>query len=191
MEIALSIPGFENIDKPNASAPTGLPQGVPTGGFLGTGQHIIWVGIELFLIGAILLSIFYIIRGGINMITSGGEKERFAKGRERVRYAIIGLLVIFASFFIINVVGKFFGVELLSFYNPTSKQQEQGPKSIDEQLMKICTDSWGRSYCTCLLNAKSNLTIDQQNQVSNAIIGANRIPQQIIDLAKPTCGDAK
>lgn len=113
--LSLSIPDFPNID-------SGLPTGVPTGGLFpteknpfATGQNAIWVGIELFLVGAILLSIYYIIRGGINMTTSGGDKEKFQKGRERVRYAIIGLIVIFFSFFIVNFIGGFFGVNLLSF----------------------------------------------------------------------------
>lgn len=112
MKITLSIPGFENIDTGNPNL-TPLPKGVPTGG-LDTGQNAIWVGIELFVIGAILLSIYYILRGGINMITSGGDKEKFQKGRERVRYAIIGLIVIFFSLFIVNFIGGLFGVNLLS-----------------------------------------------------------------------------
>lgn len=113
MKLTLSIPGFENIDKPNANAPTGLPKGTPTGGLDTTGQNAIWVGIELFLLGAVLLSVYYIIRGGINMMTSGGDKEKFHTGRERVRYAIIGLIVIFLSFFMINIIGTLFGINLL------------------------------------------------------------------------------
>lgn len=108
MKIALSIPGFGKID-------SGLPQGVPTGGLDTTGQNAIWVGIELFLVGAILLFIYYVIRGGINMTTSGGDKEKFQRGRERVRYAIIGLIVVFLSLFIVNFIGTLFGINLLSF----------------------------------------------------------------------------
>lgn len=108
--LTLSIPGFGQID-----SPTGLPKGTPTGGLSTTGQNAIWVGIELFLVGAILLSIYYIIRGGINMTTSGGDKEKFQRGRERVRYAIIGLIVIFFSIFMVNFIAGLFGVNLLSF----------------------------------------------------------------------------
>lgn len=111
-KLTLSIPGFGNID-------SGLPKGVPTGGLFegnkATGINIIWVAIELLLVGAVLLSIYYIIRGGVNMMTSGGDKEKFTAGRERVRYAIIGLILIFASFFFINIIGKFFGINLLFF----------------------------------------------------------------------------
>lgn len=94
------------------------PSGVPSGGLFegnkaGTGVNAIWVGIELLLVGAILLSLSFIIRGGINMMTSGGDKEKFQRGRERVRYAIIGLIVIFLSFLMVNIIGTLLGVNLL------------------------------------------------------------------------------
>lgn len=111
-KIALSIPGPDG--KP-MQIDSGLPAGTPVGGLSGTGQNAIWVGVELFLVGAVLLSLFFIIRGGINMMTSGGDKERFTAGRERVRYAIIGLIVVFLSIFMVNFIGGFFGVNLLSF----------------------------------------------------------------------------
>ncbi len=113
--LSLTIPGFGKLD-------SDLPTGTPVGGLFdsegkaaGTGINAIWVAIELVLVGAILLSLFFIIRGGINMMTSGGDKEKFHTGRERVRYAIIGLIVIFMSFFMVNFIGGFFGVNLLSF----------------------------------------------------------------------------
>jgi len=116
MKIALSIPGFGKID-------SGLPKGVPTGGLFkegdkvvaGTGINAIWVAIELFLLGAVLLSLYQIIRGGINITSSGGDKEKFQRGRERLRYGIIGLIVIFMSFFLVNLIGSLFGINLLSF----------------------------------------------------------------------------
>ncbi len=109
--LTLSIPGSNGT---SVKIDSGLPSGVPTGGLSGTGQSVIVVAIELFVLGAILLSLYYIIRGGINMMTSGGDKEKFAKGRERVRYAIIGLVVIFLSIFLVNLIGNFFGVNLLN-----------------------------------------------------------------------------
>lgn len=110
MKIALSIPGTGGTP---IQIDSGLPKGVPTGGLSGTGQNVIWVAIELLLVGAVLLSIYSIIRGGINIITSGGDKEKFQRGRERVRYSIIGLIVIFLSFLLVNIIGALFGINLL------------------------------------------------------------------------------
>ena len=112
-KLTLSIPGTGGTP---VQIDSGLPKGVPTGGLFDTGQNIIWVAIELFIVGAILLFIYYVIRGGINIITSGGDKEKFQRGRERVRYSIIGLIVIFFSIFMVNFIGGLFGVNLLSLY---------------------------------------------------------------------------
>lgn len=108
MKIALSIPDFGKLDDP-----TGLPQGVPTGGLFDTGADALGVAIQIILIAAIFFSILTIIRGGLNMITSGGDKQRFQMGRERIRYAILGLIVVLLSFLLVNFLGRFFGVNLL------------------------------------------------------------------------------
>src|SRR3989344_7031360 len=103
-KLALTIPGFGNID------PKILPTGIQTGRLSGTGENIISVLIEFLIIAALGFALFMIVRAGLNMITSGGDKERFAQGRERLRFAIIGLLVIFFSFAIINLLGNLFGI---------------------------------------------------------------------------------
>lgn len=108
MKIALSLPGFGQIDEP-----TGLPKGVPTGG-IETASKVIGVIFDFVIVAAIVFAAYLLIRGGINMMTSGGDKERFAKGRERLRYAIIGLIIVFLSFGLINFIGAFFGVNLLN-----------------------------------------------------------------------------
>lgn len=108
MKLTLSIPGTDGT-------PVQLeaPSGVPTGGLFDTGQSVIVTAIELFLLGAVLFSLFTLIRGGVNMMTSGGDKQRFQAGREKIRYAIIGLLVVFFSFALVNILGTLFGINLL------------------------------------------------------------------------------
>jgi len=108
MEIALTIPG---PDGNPIKIDSGLP--APTGGLFTTGQSIILVAIELLVLGAVLFAIFTIVRAGINMMTSGGDKEKFQRGRERLRYAIIGLIVIFFSIFLVSYIGNLFGTNLL------------------------------------------------------------------------------
>lgn len=109
MKIALSIPGFGKIDSPE-----GLPQGVPTGG-LTTGLNIIWVFIILITIIAILVALWFVIRGGFDIIQSRGQKEKLNSGRERVIYALFGLIMIFLSFVFMSVLSAFFGANLLPF----------------------------------------------------------------------------
>lgn len=113
MKLALTIPGFGNIE------PTILPKGIQTGGLSGSGEIIISVLIQALIIGALGFALFMLARAGFNMITSGGDKEKFTQGRERLRYSIIGLLIIFFSFFIINFFGNLFGIELIKRPPPT------------------------------------------------------------------------
>ena len=101
MKIALSIPGFGQLDS-GSSVPTT------------TGQNIVWTIINLVLVIAILLTVWFIAKGGWDLITSEGKKEKIENGRKELMYAILGLILVFLSFLFINVIGTFFGINLLS-----------------------------------------------------------------------------
>jgi hypothetical protein len=108
--LALTIPGSEG--KPVTIK---APRDVPTGGLQkgGTGQEIIQNSITLLLVSITILSLFFLIFGGIKWITSQGDKSKVESARKTIIYAVVGLALSFMSFFIINVVGGFFGVKLL------------------------------------------------------------------------------
>lgn len=130
--LSLSIPGSNGTPM---QIDSGLPQGVPTGGLFDTGNRIISVFLELAIVIAILFAAFSIIQGGINIITSEGDKKKFQSGRDRVTFAIVGLIVVFMSFFMVNFLGKFFGVDLIGKLHPTSSpapqlSQCQAPRSL-------------------------------------------------------------
>ncbi len=71
--------------------------------------------IAFVLVAGTILSIAYIAKGGISFITSGGEEENIKAAVHTVRYAIVGLIVIFLSILIIKVIGSIFGLDLLSY----------------------------------------------------------------------------
>jgi hypothetical protein len=116
MKIAdLTIPGITGpID-------SGLPTGTPTGGIT-TGQNAIQAFLNLTLVIAILLSLYFIIKGGFDIITSQGDKEKMKNGRGRVIFALLGLIFIFTSFLIIRILGTVVNVDFLCiiFRNPAS-----------------------------------------------------------------------
>jgi len=107
--LTLSIPGFGNVDSPP----------VPTGG-LSTGRNVMQVLIETTLIVAVLLAIWYVIKGGFDIITSQGDKEKIKIARGRVIYAVLGLIFLFLSFFIVNIFGTLLGIDLLCIVFKTS-----------------------------------------------------------------------
>lgn len=112
MKLALSIPGFSNIDTGNPML-TPLPKGVPTGGLETTGADAIRVFIYFILTISILTALWFMVKGGIDIIQSQGQKENLKSGRERVIFAVFGLIMVFASFLFMNIIGKFIGIDFL------------------------------------------------------------------------------
>ena len=109
-KLGLKLPGIGEILPPT---------GVPKGGLLTEGQDIIKVGITLFLIIIVLLALLYILWGGIRYITSRGDKQKIEGAREKITYAIVGVVVAFFAFLIINTTGQFFNVNLLAIVVPS------------------------------------------------------------------------
>lgn len=89
------------------------PAGIPTGG-LTTVQKVIGNTVTILLIATVILTLIYLIIGGIQWIQSGGDKQKVAQARSRLTFAIIGLVIAFCAFVIVNIVGAFFHVNLLS-----------------------------------------------------------------------------
>lgn len=153
MKIAFSIPGFPNIDSV-------LPPGVPKGGF-GTLNNIIATLVVFALVAGVFYCLYVIAHGAFNIIMSGGDKEKLVEGRERLRYAIIGLLLIFFSFFIISIIETFFGINLMK---PTSY-----PMPVIREIGGSCTkgsecvnNSCINFVCAnpCADNDKDDFTVD-------------------------------
>ena len=101
--LAISLPNGQTINAPAT---------VPTGG-IQTVAKVVGNTLTILLIAAVILTLVYLILGGIAWIQSGGDKQKVSQARARITYAIIGLIVALASFFIINVIGYFFNVNLL------------------------------------------------------------------------------
>lgn len=101
--LSIKLPGGEEI------AP---PAGVPTGGE-GKLIDILQAFIYLFFIFAIIFALLVLIYSGWLWMTSVGDKQKIASAKQRMTYALVGLIVVFISFFIINFVTGFFNINLL------------------------------------------------------------------------------
>ncbi len=58
---------------------------------------------------AALLVFFYLIWGGIEWITSGGDKGKTENARNKITAAVIGLIVLAASYAILQLILNFLG----------------------------------------------------------------------------------
>lgn len=63
---------------------------------------------------AALLVFFYLIWGGIEWITSGGDKGQTEKARNKITAAVIGLIILAASYAILTLVLRFLGFNNLN-----------------------------------------------------------------------------
>lgn len=102
-KFALALPGGYRVD-PIA--------GMPSGGE-NTLIGLIISGLTWLFVIIIITALIFLIWAGIQWITSGGDKGKIETARKRITYTIIGLVVAFAAFMIVNSVASFFGVKLL------------------------------------------------------------------------------
>src|SRR5258708_20626175 len=75
--------------------------------------------IALAFIIAALIALAFLVYGGIRWITSGGDKNNVEAARGQIIAAVVGLVVIFFSYVIINIVLNFFGISISNFNLPT------------------------------------------------------------------------
>lgn len=70
--------------------------------------------IVLVLVVAALVFFFMLVLGGIRYITSGGDKSSTEAARSQITAALIGLVIVFSAWAIVNLVNLFFGVNILN-----------------------------------------------------------------------------
>lgn len=77
-------------------------------------QNIITVGIAFGFITGIVAFFVMLLVGAIGLITSGGDKANVENAKARMRNAIIGIVVLFSIYAIVQLFEVFFGISILS-----------------------------------------------------------------------------
>lgn len=73
------------------------------------------IGIVLVL--AAIIFFFVLVIGGIRWITSGGDKAQTEGARNQITAALVGLVIVFAAWAIIQLIEVFFSVNILGGLN--------------------------------------------------------------------------
>ncbi len=91
------------------------PKGIPTGGIEvgGAAQQVLQFGVQAFFFVAGVLAVIFILIAAIRYIAANGDKTKVASARSMIVYALIGLIIVLASFTIMGVLGNFLGFSLL------------------------------------------------------------------------------
>ena len=83
--------------------------------------NIVSALVTLIMILAALIFFFMLVWGGVKYITAGGDKGQTEAARGQITGALIGLVIVFAAWAIVNLVSIFFGVNLLQLNIPNAQ----------------------------------------------------------------------
>lgn len=75
--------------------------------------------IRLSLVVAAIVFFFILVLGGIRWIISGGDKTQTEAARNQITAALVGLVIVFSAWAIIQLIKAFFGVDILELEIPT------------------------------------------------------------------------
>lgn len=64
------------------------------------------------------IAVIFIIIGGIRFIVSGGDAKKLEGARKTVVFAVLGLIIVFLSFFIVNFIASTTGIGCINTNRP-------------------------------------------------------------------------
>lgn len=111
--------------------------------------------ITLILILTVIIAVFYLIYGGVRWILSRGDKEQVENARTHIVAAIIGLAIVFLSFFTVNIVfGFFFPGQSIQNLTLPSLGPDRKPPTVS--IVSPISDSTISGKTLIQANAKDN-----------------------------------
>lgn len=75
--------------------------------------------VGLFLILSFVATFLYLMLGGFDWVTSGGDKTKLQSARDKITNALVGLVIVGASWAVMMIVGNFTGIEFPNLPIPT------------------------------------------------------------------------
>lgn len=106
---AIQLPG------PNdASVPINYPAGF--GFIFGQGKigDILSAAVPLILAFAGLGLLLMLISAGYTFLTSAGDAKKMEQGKQRLTNALVGFIIVFAAYWIVQLTGTIFGLESMT-----------------------------------------------------------------------------
>lgn len=104
--LAIEIPKYTDI--------TGIPEDAPINDWANIGQIVSSALAYVFPIAGILVFI-YLLYGGLNLMLAAGNEEGIREGKAKITNALIGFLIIFVAYWIVQALEIVLGVNLLNW----------------------------------------------------------------------------
>ena len=81
-------------------------------------EDIVRVGIALVVLVSGFMAVLFIIWGGVMLILSGGKDEKVKPAVNSIRFAVIGVIVIILSLFLVPKLGDMLGMNVSKYVDP-------------------------------------------------------------------------
>jgi len=64
--------------------------------------------------GAGLLLLLYLLLGGFQLMTSGGDPKKTQEAKGKITNALVGFIIVFVSYWLVQIVGTILGIETIT-----------------------------------------------------------------------------
>src|SRR5258708_28960535 len=157
MHLLAQLPPLPNIIAPLLGNPTSnntqvvdiAAQQTSISGISSIGR-LIEIGASAILIVGGLAFLMYLLLGGFNWLTAGGDKSKVEAARESITQAIIGLAILASVFAVYSVVLRFLGITSIKIGSGGSNQttNQTSGNSAGCTGGKTFNDGGSGGYCT-------------------------------------------
>jgi magnesium-transporting ATPase (P-type) len=76
--------------------------------------------IQMAMVIAAIVFFFVLVIGGIKWVASGGDKTQTESARNQITAALVGLVIVFAAWAILQLIKTFFGIDIFSLSLPSA-----------------------------------------------------------------------
>ena len=61
-----------------------------------------------------LLVLLYLLLGGFQLMTSGGDPKKTQEAKGKITNALVGFIIVFISYWLVQIVGTILGIEAIT-----------------------------------------------------------------------------
>jgi hypothetical protein len=74
---------------------------------------------KLVLVGAGLFALMQLILAGFGFINASGDSQKLSQARDKIIWALVGILIVFGSFVLMAIIGIIFFKDPMIFIQPS------------------------------------------------------------------------
>ena len=81
-------------------------------------EDIIRISVAIIVLVAGMLSVAFILWGGVMLILSGGKEEKIKPAISSIRFSVIGIIIIIIAIFVLPRLGDLLGLNVSEYLTP-------------------------------------------------------------------------